>query len=174
VTGRTPTEHLIALGHTHIGTITGKSTRNVTQNRLPGYQQALEAAGIPYRAEWVEEGDWLTMGGYHATRKLLERVPDLTAIYVQNDAMAVGVLSALRELGRRVPDDFSVVGCDDIPLSAHLFPSLTTMHIPFQDIGETAVNYLLDLISQRVTEARHMILPTYLVSRQSSGHCKTG
>lgn len=173
VTGRTPTDHLIALGHTHIGTITGKSARSVTQQRLFGYQQALEAASIPYRAEWVEEGDWQVTGGYHATRKLLGRAPDLTAIYVHNDTMAVGVLSALRDLGRRVPDDFSVVGCDDLPLSAHLFPTLTTMHIPFQDLGEMAVKYLLDLISRRVTETRQMVLPTYLVPRNSSGQCKT-
>lgn len=172
-TGKLPTEHLITLGHSRIGTITGKSARSVTELRLLGYRYALEAASIPYCPEWIEEGDWQVMGGYNATCKLLARAPDLTAIYAQNDTMAIGVLSALRDLGRRVPEDFSVVGCDDIPLSAHIFPSLTTIHIPFQNIGETAVKYLLDLTTQKVTEARQTFLPTYLVPRNSSGQCRT-
>jgi LacI family transcriptional regulator len=170
-TGSAPTQHLIALGHSRIGTITGKSSRNVTQSRLLGYRQALEAANIPYHSEWVEEGDWQITGGYKATRKLLERVPDLTAIYAQNDTMAVGVLSALRDLGVRVPEDCAVVGCDDIPLSAHIFPSLTTMHIPFYEIGEVAVKQLLDLVAQRVTEPQQTLLSAHLISRDSSGRC---
>ena len=173
-TGRTPTEHLIALGHSRIGTITGKASRSVTQYRLLGYQQALEAAGIAFHPEWVEEADWQIMGGYQAARRLLEHAPDLTAIYAQNDTMAVGVLSALRDLGVRVPEDLSVAGCDDIPLSAHLFPSLTTMHIPFGEMGEMTVKLLLDLISQPSTEPQQIVLPTHLIARSSTSRCNTG
>jgi LacI family transcriptional regulator len=171
-TGRIPTQHLIALGHSRIGTITGKSNRSVAEHRLLGYREALEAAGIPYHSEWVEEGDWQFAGGYKAACTLLERAPDLTAIYAQNDVMAVGVLSALHDLGVRVPDDCSVVGCDDIPLSTYTFPSLTTMHIPFGELGEMTVKLLLDLITQRVTEPQKVLLPTRLVSRNSSGPCR--
>jgi DNA-binding LacI/PurR family transcriptional regulator len=82
--------------------------------------------------------------------------------------MAVGALSALRDLGVRVPDDCAVVGCDDIPFSAHTHPSLTTIHLPFHEIGAAAVNLLLDLIAQQVTEPQQILLPTHLIPRNSS------
>lgn len=171
LTGRLPTQHLVDLGHTRIGTITGRLTRSVAQYRLSGYRQALESANIPYHAEWVEEGDWQITGGYEATRRLWERAPELTALYAHNDAMAIGALSALRDLGVHVPNDFSVIGCDNIPVAAYTFPALTTVNQPLRDIGEIAIKVLLEHINQPLTEPQQIFLPVHLIVRNSTGHC---
>ncbi len=168
-TGLLATQHLLDLGHRRIGTIIGPQDRQATQTRLRGYQRALAAAGIETNSELVEESDWLVEGGYAATRRLLERVPDITAIFAQNDMMAVGVLGALRALGRRVPENFSVVGCDDITLASYTVPALTTVHIPFYETGEMAVQLLLDIITKRTTDPKKILLPVHLVQRASTG-----
>ncbi len=168
-TGLLATQHLLDLGHRRIGTIIGPQDRQATQTRLRGYQRALAAAGIETNFELVEESDWLVEGGYAATRRLLERVPDITAIFAQNDMMAVGVLGALRALGRRVPENFSVVGCDDITLASYTVPALTTVHIPFYETGEMAVQLLLDIITKGTTDPKKILLPVHLVQRASTG-----
>src|SRR5579875_371505 len=167
--GLLATQHLLTLGHRRIGMITGPSWRRATQSRLRGYQRALAEANIPYDPALVEESDWEVEGGYAATMRLLKRVPDLTALFVQNDMMAIGTLSALHEQGVRVPQDCAVVGCDDIPLAAHTIPPLTTIHLPYYETGETAMRLLLDIVSGRVTEPERILLPVYLVNRMSSG-----
>ncbi|HZR40617.1 MAG TPA: LacI family DNA-binding transcriptional regulator [Ktedonobacteraceae bacterium] len=169
-TGYLATQHLLELGHRRIGTISGPIHRRAAQSRLHGYQRALHEAGIMYTPELVEEGNWQVEGGYEAAQRLLERVPDITAIFAQNDTMAVGVLSALHERGQRVPQDCAVVGCDDIPIATHTIPSLTTVHLPFYETGEVAMRLLLDIITQRIADPpERTLLPVYLVNRRSSG-----
>lgn len=168
--GLIATQHLLELGHRRIGTIVGPRDRRVSQSRLRGYQRALHAVHIAFDPELVEESDWQVEGGYEAARRLLLRVPDLTAIFVQNDMMALGVLSALHDQGRRVPEDCAVVGCDDIPFAAHAVPSLTTVHLPFYETGEAAMRLLLDIINGQVIEPEQRLsLPVHLVRRASSG-----
>src|SRR5205085_2949739 len=116
----------------------------------------------------VEEENWDSESGYHATQRLLERVPTTTAIFAHNDAMAIGALSALHDLGLRVPEDCAVVGCDDIPIAAHTIPPLTTVHLPLYETGETAMRLLLDLIEHKETEQQRVLLPVHLVKRASS------
>ena len=109
-TGFLATRHLIGLGHRHIGTITTPTKRRLTESRLDGYRLALAKSGIPYDPNLVEEGGLEAEDGYEATYRLLRRAPDTTAIFVHTDMMAVGVLSALHDLRRRVPEDCAVVG----------------------------------------------------------------
>lgn len=171
-TGFIATQHLLELGHWRIGTIVGPKNRRVVQSRLRGYQRALQTMSIEYAPELVEEGNWEVDGGYAAAQCLLKRVPDLTAIFVQNDTMAIGVLSALHNLGRRVPEDCAVVGCDDIPLAAHTIPALTTVHLPFYETGEIAMRVLLDLIVNQAIgtgDAQLVSPPVHLVRRASTG-----
>jgi LacI family transcriptional regulator len=168
-TGLIATQHLLEKGHRRIATITGLSDRRVTQSRLRGYQRALEEAGIVFDPDLVEEGNWLVQGGYDATMRLLQRAPDITAIFVQNDMMAIGVLSALRAKDLRVPDDCAVVGCDDIPIAEHTIPPLTTIHLPFYETGEAAVRLLLEIIAKQEPAQPPLLLPVYLVERASSG-----
>ena len=167
-TGFLAMQHLLDLGHRRIGTIIGPRDRQATQTRLRGFQRALLAANIEFSPDLIEESDWLVEGGYAATRRLLERVPDITAIFAQNDMMAVGILGALRELGMRVPQDCSVVGCDDITLAAYTVPALTTIHIPFYETGEVAVRLLLDIIMKRTADPKKVLLPVHLVERAST------
>ncbi len=168
-TGFIATRHLLELGHRRIGTIIGPPERRAAQSRLRGYQQALEAAGIAYSAELVEEANWEAEGGYQATERLLERVPALTAIFAHNDFMAIGALDALHDRGLRVPEDCAVVGCDDIPIAAYTAPSLTTVHLPFYETGEAAMRLLLEIIEHKETEPQRLLLPVHLVKRASSG-----
>lgn len=179
-TGQLATEHLIQLGHRRIGTITGPMRRRVVASRLRGYRAALEAAGIPVDESLVVEAGWDAQAGYDATCTLLERAPDVTAIFAQNDLLAIGVLSALDHLGRRVPQDCSVVGCDDLPQSAHLRPPLTSVHVPFYETGERAVALLLERIqsasrnslqenlAEPPQRSVRTLLPVHLVERQST------
>lgn len=163
------TRHLLELGHRRVATVTGSGGRQVTAQRLKGYKAALKEAGVEFDPALVESGYWEADGAYEATLKLLDREPAITAVYVQNDTMALGVLSALHERGLGVPDDCAVVGCDDIPIAAHAIPPLTTVHVPFFETGETAVRLLLDLIAGEEAKPRRVLLPVRLVLRASCG-----
>ena len=163
------TRHLLGLGHRRIATVTGSGGRQVTSMRLKGYERALEEAGVSYDPGLVESGDWEADGAYEATGRLLDKAPDITAFYAQNDTMAFGVMSALHERGLGVPEDCAVVGCDDIPMAAHAIPPLTTVHVPFYETGETAVRLLLDVIAGRSESPKRVLLPVRLVRRRSCG-----
>lgn len=162
-----PVRHLLALGHRRIATVTGLQRRHSAQQRTAVYREVLAGHGVPDDPLLVEDGAWEVEGGYAATHRLLDRAPDLTAMYVQNDLMAVGVLNALHERGRRVPDDCSVVGCDDHPVAARTIPPLTTVRMPFSDAGAAAVRLLLDRIAER-SAAEEEVLPVSMVYRAST------
>ena len=163
------TRHLLGLGHCRIATVTGSADRQVTSHRLRGYRAALAEAGVEFDPALVESGYWEADGAYEATLRLLDRTPGITAVYAQNDTMALGVLSALHERGLVVPEDCAVVGCDDIPIAVHAIPPLTTVHVPFFETGETAVRLLLDRISGEESRPRPVLLPVRLVRRVSCG-----
>lgn len=164
VTGRLAAEHLLALGHRRIGTITGTLTRQVVRARMRGFQAAL---GEPLPDDRIAEGDWTYEGGWAATHRLLDADPAITAIFVHNDTMAVGVLKALHDRGLRLPRDCSVVGCDDLSFAGYLVPPLTTVRIPFQETGERAAALLVDRIGGKEIPARNL-LPVELVVREST------
>src|SRR5207302_842031 len=170
--GEMATQHLLRLGHRRVATITGPRERHVVSSRLHGYRHALEEAGVTPDPRLVEEADWDANTGYLAQLRLLERTPDLTAVVVQNDLMAMGALSGLHHAGRRVPQDVAVVGCDDLPMVAHTIPALTTVHLPFFETGQYAVRLLLDRIASRRDEAspERVLLPSRLVVRASCGY----
>ena len=122
--GRLATEHLLELGHRTVWHVAGPQRWWAARERLEGWRQALAAAGATEPP--VLEGDWLPASGYEAGRKLAAN-DEVTAIFVANDDMAIGVLRALTEAGRHVPGDVSIVGFDDIPSAAFLTPPLTTV-----------------------------------------------
>ena len=168
-TGRLATAHLLALGHTRIGTITGPFGRRVVRTRLHGYQDALREAGRADDERLRVEADWTTGGAAAATRELLDRAPDITAIFVHNDTMAIGVLSALAAAGRQVPADIAVVSCDDMPFAEFLVPPLSTVHVPLAETGSQAVELLLRSIRGEPVPAVPVLLPVHLVIRASCG-----
>lgn len=163
------TRHLTSLGHRRIGTIIGARDRHVTRQRLAGYQQALEEAGCAFDPTLVEEGEWDVDAAYQAGHRLLDRAPDVTAIFAQNDIMAIGLLSALYDRGLRVPGDCAVIGCDDMPVAARTIPPLTTVRIPAYETGEIAARVLFDLMAERPLTSQEIVVPAHLVYRASTG-----
>jgi LacI family transcriptional regulator, galactose operon repressor len=171
---RLATEHLIGLGHTSIGTVTGPFRRHVVRSRLHGYEDALRAAGIEPGEDLTVESDWTPGGAAAATRLLLQRDPGMTAIFVHSDTMAIGVLSALAAAGRRVPADIALVSCDDMPFAGYLIPPLTSLRVPFAETGEQAVNLLLRSIASEPLPADPVRLPVELIVRASCGGSAAG
>ncbi|MHA6645143.1 LacI family DNA-binding transcriptional regulator [Mesorhizobium sp. A623] len=137
--GQSSTRHLIQHGHRRIATITGEPWMQAAQDRLKGYRRALATADIPYDGDLVVEGDWSASAGYAATQKLLALAEPPTAIFCQNDRMAIGCYEALKEAGLHIPQDMSVIGYDDEEIARHLFPPLTTSVLPHMAMGQWAV-----------------------------------
>ncbi len=171
--------HLVSLGHKRIAIIQGAEGNFDATERLEGYRQALQDAGLSLDASLEVPGDFTEASGHRGTLALLEAKDPPTAIFCANDSMAIGALSALRERGLRVPDDMTVVGFDDIPLARYMNPPLSSVHVPIFEMGERAARRLIaSLGGARASEAgggvgdagaRHERLPTRLVIRASCG-----
>ena len=166
VTGTLAAEHLLGLGHRNIGVVSGPRARQVVGSRMRGFRAALREAGEPLPERRIVEADWTFDGGHAATHRLLD-TDAVTAIFVHNDAMAMGALKALHERGLRLPADCSVVGCDDLSFAGYLVPPLTTVRIPFQETGERAATLLVDRIGGKEIPLRNL-LPVELIVREST------
>ncbi|MCA0296377.1 MAG: LacI family DNA-binding transcriptional regulator [Actinobacteria bacterium] len=162
---RLATEHLLALGHRTVHHISGPQVWYEGLERVVGWTEALRAAGVEVPP--VAHGDWSAASGYRAARDLLPQ-PGVTAIFVGNDAMALGVLHALHELGLRCPEDVSLVGFDDYPEAEFFSPGLTTIRQDFDEIGRLSVGLLLDLVETGAASTQHLVLEPELVVRAST------
>jgi LacI family transcriptional regulator len=143
VGGHRATAALLNLGHRRIATIVGELYMEAAQARLAGYKSALTAFQIDLDSELIALGNWTPSSGYDATRKLMAQKNAPTAIFCQNDKMALGCLNALLDMGLRVPGDVSIIGYDDDELCRHLRPQLTTVDLPHATMGAWAVSELL-------------------------------
>ncbi|WP_372573648.1 LacI family DNA-binding transcriptional regulator [Ruegeria jejuensis] len=140
--GHTATNALIKAGHRRIATITGEPFMECAAGRTTGYRNALASADIPFDEDLVVEGNWLPSSGYAATRELLELPSPPTAIFCQNDRMAIGCYEALKERGMSIPYDMSVIGFDDDETARHLSPPLTSMILPTRAMGRWVIEQL--------------------------------
>lgn len=162
------TRYLSQLGHTRIAFITGALIVRSAVDRLQGYQAALADCGLPIREDLIVEGDYQQRTGYEATKRLLERSnPPPTAIFASNDLSAFGAMDAARECGFRIPDDISIIGFDDVPQAVLVYPKLTTVRQPLEQMGQVAVRILLELIKDRSLPSQRVKLPTQLIVRDS-------
>jgi len=165
------TQHLIDLGHTTIGHVSGYSTDNnplaPTTRRREGWRTTLSAAGLDAGEDLDEPADMSAEGGYHSAQVLLDRRGDVTAIFAASDETAIGVMRAVRERGLVVGRDISVVGIDGHALDEYF--GLTTVAQPIHDQGAQAAQYLLDNIGTVEAPPRTIIFPTTLVRRTSTG-----
>jgi LacI family transcriptional regulator len=164
------TEHLIGLGHRRIAVFCGNYDFCSNDQRIEGYRQALAGAGIPFDPDLLFPGEYHPEWGERNVDELRKRFPEThpdhpTALFCLCDAIAVGALSALQERKIRVPDEFSVVGFDDIPTAQTL--GLTTMRHPIRLVGERAVEVLLSSIEEKVTGGRQLV-PAELVVRTTT------
>jgi DNA-binding LacI/PurR family transcriptional regulator len=162
---RLATQHLLELGHRTVWHISGPSDWLEAEDRVNGWRQTLDAAGAP--APPVLVGDWSARAGYELGRELAER-DDVTAVFVANDQMALGLLRTLHEAGRRIPGDISVVGFDDIPEAAYFTPPLTTVRQNFNEMGRRSLLLLLEQIESGVRIPRRETVPPELIVRASS------
>ncbi|MDO8645893.1 MAG: LacI family DNA-binding transcriptional regulator [Candidatus Planktophila sp.] len=158
-------EYLIALGHTVIAHISGPSTWYEASKRREGWKKALRNARLELGP--LKYGDWSANSGYHAIRELIKE-SNATAVFVANDAMALGVLKALNELKVKVPKDISVVGFDDIPESEFLIPGLTTIRQDFNSVGNLALELLMDRIGKKKRDSFHIAIQPELIIRKST------
>jgi DNA-binding LacI/PurR family transcriptional regulator len=163
---RLATAHLVKQGRRRIATITGPMDTPGGRDRLAGYQNVLQSAGLGYDEALVAHGDYTQASGEAAMTKLVEAVPDLDAVFVASDLMAVGAIDALGRAGRRVPQDVAVVGFDDSPAALAARPQLTTVRQPWRRISEEMVRLLLARLDGQDPAA--VILPTELVLRTSA------
>lgn len=165
--GRTATEYLLSLKHRRIGLISGAATLRCSLDRIAGYRAALESAGITIDPELIRPGNHDQTTGYEQTCALLDLPDPPTAIFAGCDVQAMGVYSALRARGIRIPEQMSVIGFDDVQLSALVTPTLTTIHQPLAEMGRTATSMLLRLIAGEPLDSIRAELTTSLIVRES-------
>ncbi|RME40781.1 MAG: LacI family transcriptional regulator [Caldilineae bacterium] len=161
--------HLIRTGRKHIGTITGPLNTAVGADRLEGYRRALADRNRPVEERLVAHGDFTQQSSYYAARQLLADNPDLDALFVASDTMAVGALQAIREAGKTVPADVAIVGYDDLPPARLAEPPLTTIRQPIKRFGRHAMEILMDIIANGPNPPRQVVMETELVIRKSCG-----
>lgn len=162
-------EYLISLGHRQIACITNAAIPYTSAaQRLSGYRQALEAAGIPYDPDLVREGDFGGQSGNKQMKSLLESGKKFSAAFIASDAVALGAYNAIREAGLTIPGDISIVGFDDLLLSSFISPSLTTIRMPAREIAQDSCYLLMRLMKREFPESRTISLPTELIVREST------
>ncbi|MGW5214149.1 LacI family DNA-binding transcriptional regulator [Streptomyces sp. NPDC004051] len=171
---RQAVEHLLGRGRRRIAHITGRLDVYGAQRRVDGYRDALRDAGHEVDDLLIEAGDFSEEGGRHAMAALLERRPGLDAVFAASDVTAAGARHALREAGRRIPDDVALVGYDDSAIARHMDPPLTSVRQPIEEMGHRMIDLLLAEIADRRPSAsrglerRQVVLATELVERTSS------
>ena len=169
------TEHLLAGGTRKVGIVTGPLRWWEAQQRLRGWRETLEKHGLEASDSLIVEGDWTVTSGEQGLYRLLERCPDIDAVFACNDQMALGVLHAAHRLERRLPDELSVAGVDNMAEASHFWPPLTTVHQPLGEAGAMAVVEIDRLIgrsrqprrSQQVVSEMTLLRPE-LIIREST------
>lgn len=160
-------KYLIDCGHQEIGCITGPLIKHQAQMRYEGYKRAMIEAELEFNANWIVESDFECEGGYQAFKKMAERGPLPSSIFVSNDMMAMGAINAANELGIKIPEQLSIIGYDDIHIAKFMSPSLTTVHQPKYRLGQAAVETLLRKLDDKSDEAQVVQLEPTLVERNS-------
>jgi LacI family transcriptional regulator len=167
-------QHLLEQGRRKIGIITGPMTWWEARERYAGWQDALGEAGLEASLSLVvNSDDWSAVNGERGMRTLLAQVPDIDAVFASNDQIALGALSTTHQLGRCVPQELAIVGFDNIPEAAFLWPPLTTIYQHLVDLGRVAVKNLHEMIVSRQSQSEPLppsftMLKPELVVRASS------
>ncbi len=162
------TRHLISLGHTNIAMVTGPLEEDCSQDRAEGFRRALQEAGLPVDETLIVEGDWSATSGQDALLSFAEQGRSPSAVFAQNDRMAMGVLRAARDINLKIPTQLAVIGVDDMPLSSYFDPPLTTMRQDMPRIGREATQLLLEIIQKKNTTPREVKFSAQLIERQST------
>lgn len=169
--GRQVAEHLLALGHRRLAMVVPGALGQAQQLRIEGFNAGLAAAGLPPAEVLAAQQSSWTGDGYAAAQQLLARPAAArpTALFATNDLIALGVIRAARDVGAAVPGDLAVVGCDDAEFARFAVPSLTTIHVPLEEMAAAGADILLDLIQRRAVEPIVRLFEPRLVVRESCG-----
>lgn len=162
------TDYLVALGHRKIAFVRGPDGSVICEEREAGFRQALKKAGVDVDPRLIVGGDFSPDAGIRAVETLTARNVKFTAVFCSNDEMAFGAISAIRASGRRVPNDVSVVGFDDIRFARYFDPPLTTVAQPMKEIGMEAARLLLDILSGKNPPTLKRVFPTQLIVRATT------
>jgi LacI family transcriptional regulator len=169
----TAVTHLIEVGARHIGHISGPLVFSVVQERITGYKKAMGRNHFAVDDEkMIAHGDYTHQSGYLAMKDLLRKMPEIDGVFVANDQMSVGVMKALFEAGKRIPDDVKVIGYDDVFVASVLEPSLSTIHVRKQSMGKKSAELLLKQIERDISFGRRtpetVEMETRLIVRKST------
>lgn len=159
--------YLIEQGHRHLACVVGPSDLTPSAGRIAGFQRALDEAGIELPPHALVRGNGRHDGGARAVEQLVQRGAAFSAVFAFNDEMAIGVIGALQRAGKSVPGEISVIGFDNIPYAAAVFPAVTTIAQPIAEMGRTGLRMLLDRIRQPHGPPRRVIVSTRLLERES-------
>lgn len=162
------TRHLLSLGHRSIAMVTGPMEEDCSRDRSNGYLRALQEAGLPPDLGMIIEGDWSATSGQDALLSMAEQGRLPSAIFAQNDRMALGILHSARDMGLQIPQQLAVIGVDDMPLASYFDPPLTTMHQDMPRIGQEATRVLLKVIDKSSEQCTQMKFSAQLIIRQST------
>jgi len=162
------TQHLIELNHHKIGFIVAHPDHGSALRRHEGYRAALKKSGIKYQKKWVQQGDFSFESGEEAGRKLLALKDRPSAIFASNDYMAAGVMKAAYQLNLKVPQDVSIAGFDDAPVSRQIWPSLTTVKQPVEKMSNQAAKILISNIRQANERQASNLFSSQLIIREST------
>lgn len=166
---RAVSEHLISIGHKRIGMVTNASLHYTSAcQRRDGYCQALKNAGIAEEPGLIKEGNYTPASGYEAMQSLLSSFPDMTAVFVASDVVAMGAIQAIKQAGLRIPQDIAVAGFDDIQLARYFDPPLTTVSLPAFGLGWAAGERLIHVIQDEPLEQQELFLDSKLIIRNST------
>ena len=163
---RLATQHLISLGHRRIAFIAGNAEHPDANERLKGYQSALEEAGIAFDPELIGQGLFHEESGLLATERLLDTRRRFTALFAANDQMALGACLALHRRGLLIPGDVAVMGFDDLSISRYSTPPLSTIHHPAYELGQCAASAMLGLL--RGEKPRLQLPGPKVIAREST------
>jgi LacI family transcriptional regulator len=165
---KSATDHLLEIGHRRIGWIGGPRGNEASAERLHGYRAALQSRGVALDESIERHGDFEFEFGRLAAGELLQLRKRPTALVTANDEIAIGAMTAARDLGLRVPEDVSVTGFDDTPQASWSTPKLTSVRQPLADMGRMAVSMILDAVRGTAPESRDIQLVTRLILREST------
>jgi LacI family transcriptional regulator len=165
---RVATEHLIGLGRSRIALINGQKGLDNPRDRLKGYRQALSSHDLAFDPALVKPGNWEPSSGFEMTMELMTLAEPPDAIFCANDLMAMGSIEALKQLGKKIPEDVAVIGFDDREIARFLHPPLTTLILPQYEMGQTAAELLLDTARGLETPTTRIKVECELIVRGST------
>ncbi|MDX5474404.1 MAG: LacI family transcriptional regulator [Bacillaceae bacterium] len=166
------TQHLINLGHKNIAMINGHNKADVSKRRLEGYYEALKENKLPMNIEWIKDGEFTEDRAEKVAHELIINHPNVTAIFCASDLMAFGALKAAKKLNKKVPEDISIIGYDDITLASYSSPSLTTIRQDKFMMGYEAAILLINMLEGEI-QSHIKVLPTQLIHRESTSTIKS-